>query len=219
MRADFVVDRRALEQAPRLVAITDTTRADELLLLLKTEKLCRMARPGSIAVQLRDKQLGVRERYALGLELRRVTERYQQWLWVNERIDLCVLLGADGVHLGEGSVSVADARRLLGAHQIVSRACHSLDAVTQQDADVVLLSPICAERKGRPPLGMSALAAARARIDAASSGPLLYALGGISDAEVPACLAHGADGVAAIGAVWVASAVERLLGALSILRD
>jgi thiamine-phosphate pyrophosphorylase len=120
---------------------------------------------------------------------------------VNDRMDLAVLLGADGVHLGEASVATDDARRLLGARAVVSRACHEPALVAKLDADMVLLSPIIDSKKGLEPLGMAGLKAARRTLQESARSTVLFALGGVSAERARECTTAGADGVAVVGAV------------------
>lgn len=180
---------------PPLLQITDreTVPEDELLQRVHTGG-------PRLAVQLRDPGLTARELLALGRRLREATRAAGARLWVNDRLDLAMLVAADGVHLGRASVSVADARRALGAGIVVTRSAHHLDevaAAADEGADAVLLSPVFASPgKGRP-LGLSALTEARRRLPSAVG---LYALGGVDAAAVSRCLAAGATGVAAIRA-------------------
>lgn len=212
---------------PRLIAITDTTRAGVPALLDAIERLARAARPGSVLLQLRDRELPLAERRALGERLQASTRRHGQALVVNDRLDLAVLLEADGVHLGEASVSVADARAF-GARQgrawFVSVARHEPSAAPMTDADAVLLSPIVEARKGRAPLGVAGVTAAVSACAGRGSpsgqvpAPRLYALGGVTRREVPALLAAGADGVAVIGELFEPGGAEELIAALDIAR-
>ena len=182
---------------PRLIAITDARVASGEQLLERTARLLAAARPGAVLVQLRDRELPVRERLALGRALRELTRRYEQRLAVNDRIDLALLLEADALHLGEGSVLADDARRVWG-QRFISRACHDPERATLNGADAVVLAPVLASRKGAPALGLEGLRAARRRV---GSG-LLYALGGVDADGAPGCLEAGADGIAAIGAAF-----------------
>lgn len=156
-----------------------------------------------VAVQLRDPELSGGALYALGARLREATAAVGASLVVNDRLDLALLLGADGVHLGRRSVSIADARALLGAPTFVSVACHDLDDVAraaEAGADAVVLSPIFATPGKGPPLGLDALRAARRLLAAGGEGAALIALGGVDAGSAAACLDAGADGVAAIRA-------------------
>ncbi len=193
--------------APRLIVITDTTRGERMV--ERIEAVCRRAARGSVMVQLRDRQLGARARLSLGRELRAITRGAGQLLAVNDRLDLAVLLEADAVHLAESSVSVADARAVVGDH-FISCARHDPRAAAE-GADAVVLSPVMAPRHGAPALGVSALRTAR------RDKQLLYALGGVDARTARACLDAGADGVAVIGAVLDSDDHEPLLGALGTL--
>ena len=107
---------------PRLIVITDTTRVAAELLLARVEALAARARPGTVMIQLRDRELAAAARLELGRRLREITRARGQWLAVNDRVDLALWLAADALHLGEGSVSVPDARRLGGTVGSLSRA-------------------------------------------------------------------------------------------------
>ncbi len=156
---------------------------------------------GRVAVQLRSPALSSRELVALGRRLRRETSRTGIRLIVNDRIDLALLLGADGVHLGRRSPSIADARTLLPESSIVSVACHTVDEVVasaRAGATLCFLSPIYTSPGKGAPLGIEALGAARSRLAAEGLDIGLIALGGLDSTSAPLALAAGADGVATI---------------------
>lgn len=156
-----------------------------------------------VAVQLRDPELSGRALHALGARLREATAAVGASLLVNDRLDLAIVLGAEGVHLGRRSVSIADARALLGGGVFVSVACHHLDDVARaagEGADAAVLSPIFATPRKGAPLGLAALRAARGRIEREGRAIALIALGGVDAGSAAACLEAGADGVAAIRA-------------------
>jgi thiamine-phosphate pyrophosphorylase len=196
---------------PRLMAITDTTAVPIGELEARVERLARLCRPATVVVQLRDLELPVRSRLALAQRLREITRSAGQMLVVNDRLDLAVLAEADGVHLGEQSVSPVDARQIVGEGAWISRACHDPSQAQSLGADAVVLSPILAPRKGRPALGLGALTRAR------SADVMLFALGGVDAGGAAACLEAGADGVAAIGAALGASDPTPLLEALGVM--
>jgi len=181
-----------------LIAITDTTRADPDTLVGRFARLCAAAQPGSVMLQLRDPGLPVRERQALGERLVALAHASEQLFCVNDRLDLALLLDADGVHLGEHSVEPADARRLVDSGMWISRARHGAAEAEARGADAIVLSPVMAARKGNPPLGAHGLE--QARRFAGGPPPLLYALGGVDAGNAAECLRAGADGVAAVGA-------------------
>ncbi len=74
---------------------------------------------GVDVIQLRDKNMSLRERYALGKEIRRITRENEVCFIVNDRVDLALALDADGVHLGQDDLPLRDARRILGKEKII----------------------------------------------------------------------------------------------------
>ena len=213
---------------PRLIAITDRSLATAAETLARFERLARAARPCSVLFQLRDHELSGRERLEFGRALRALCTAAEQWFQVNDRCDLALLLGADGVHLGERSVSAADARRLLGPGAFVSRACHDAERELEAGVDAWVLSPIFAERKGREPLGVQGVRRLVERCRAVGEGhgaggsghtpATVFGLGAISAENAGDCRDAGAEGVAAMGAVLGEAGAEPMLAALGILR-
>ena len=179
-----------------------------------------------VALQLREKDLDGRELYRLAAALRSICTRHGAYLMVNDRIDVALAVGADGVHLPADSIAIADARRLVGPSRLVGVSTHSAaeaaDAAAA-GADFAVFGPVW------PPLSKSGYGPARgvevlgAACRAAAAMPL-FALGGVTAERVAALLgapggagAAGGGGrpagVAAIGAVFgaddpVAAALE-----------
>lgn len=190
---------------PRLVAITDANVRAGAALISHAEQLAYAGAPGSIALLLRDHAMSALARLELGEHLRRVTRAAEQQLWVADRIDLALLLDADGLHLGEGSVRAAAAKLLFGARGSISRAWHcprvtELDRPELEGVDALVLSPVFQPRKGRPALGPAALGELAQSVALLGLSAHVYALGGVTAQEVAACDREGATGVAAIGA-------------------
>ena len=200
---------------PRLIAITDLEQLPAALLEARVEALLARAEPRSVMLQLRDRATSARERLALGSRLAKLTRRYRQLFAVNDRVDLAQLLGADALHLGEHSVSTADARALLPSIWI-SRACHDARAAAAIDADALLVSPVFAVRKGAAALGLSELQIAAELARARETPALVYALGGVTPERARRALMAGAHGVAAIGAALGEASPLPLLDALGI---
>lgn len=210
-----------MSEAPRLIALTDRSRATAERTLERFERLAHAARPGTVLLQLRDRELSARERLAFGKRLRELALAAGQGLSVNDRLDLALLLRANAVHLTEASVSAADARRMLGGGCFLTRACHDPAGPLEPEVDAWVLSPIFAERKGRPALGLAGLRELRARVETArttAGAPSVYALGGVDAENARSCLESGAVGVAVIGAVLAVADPLPLLAALDIAR-
>jgi len=174
--------------------------------------------PGAAAVQLREKDLEGRALAELARALLLLCRAHETPLLVNDRLDVAIAVGAQGVQLARTSVGPAEARSLLGPAALIGVSCHSTGEVREAlgPADFALFGPIFdtpSKRAYGPPLGVGALA------EAAKLGLPLYAVGGVT-AERTRELA-GARGVAAIGsglgARDPATAVKRLWSALGHL--
>ncbi len=198
---------------PRLIVVTDVSATGARLMVDRIERLLGEAQPGTVMVQLRDRELPIRERIALGTRLRELTRAHGHTLCVNDRVDLAGLLDADGVHLGENSVDARDVRARFGARFWISVACHDPEAAVSRACDAELLSPICAPRKGASARGIGVLSR---RKEALGENTLLYALGGVDATQARECIEYGADGVAAIGAAIGSDDATPLLTALGI---
>lgn len=194
--------------SPVLVFITDArhSRAETVRAIgVAAEAVGR----GRLVVQLRDKQASESELMASAAELLRVTRQCGARLVINGSLTVACAVGADGVHFpnaGERSrVAVEQARIRLGSEAFVTTTAHDDDDVRHAisaGAAAVLVSPIFATPGKSAPRGVAVLAAARAIVAAASAPTQVYALGGVTCANIEACLAAGADGAAAIRAVY-----------------
>lgn len=127
---------------------------------------------GADAIQLREKLLSDRGYLAVARRVRRVTERAGRLLIVNDRVDLALACGADGVHLGAEDLPLAEARRLLGAGRIVGVTCHTpaeRRAAAAGGADYVSVGPVFASDTKFAHCGGGGAAVAGARVNAEAS--------------------------------------------------
>jgi thiamine-phosphate pyrophosphorylase len=154
---------------------------------------------GMALVQLRDKACTPREMLRLARELLPACRAHGAQLLVNDRADIALAAGAQGVHLPGNGFATADARALLGPGALVGVSCHSVDEVAEGSragADFCVFGPVWeVPGKGRA-LGPELLAAAVR----ASAIPVL-ALGGVDPRTAPLARAAGAYGVACIRSV------------------
>jgi thiamine-phosphate pyrophosphorylase len=159
-------------------------------------------RGGVTAVMLREKDMATRDLYDLAVELRRITQRAGALLIVNDRVDVALAAGADGVHLGWQSLPFEKVRALMGESRLVGASTHSPDEArraAQQGADYVTFGPVfpTPSKAGLVEVqGVEGVAAARRGL----SVPLV-GLGGIDPENAAQVLRAGADGVAAIRAL------------------
>ncbi len=145
----------------------------------------------------------------LARELRALFDRDAAgaWLGVHDRVHLGAAAGADGVHLAGASLSVADARSVLGEGVALGVSTHHGDTEERwAGADYAMHAPIFAPHSKElesEPLGPAGLRAFCAQC------PLpVWALGGVDPARLPGLEGMGAAGAAAIGAVWGAAGEE-----------
>jgi thiamine-phosphate pyrophosphorylase len=155
---------------------------------------------GVRVVQYREKQGRPRDLAAAARHLKELC-RHLRFL-VNDRVDVALEVGADGVHLGQEDLSCREARRLLGPGKIIGVTVHNLaEALAAQaaGADYLGVSPIfttATKADAGAPTGVALVAEIRRRV----SIPLV-AIGGITLENAPAVIGAGADAVCAISAV------------------
>lgn len=185
---------------PVVHLITDRRLAPELAARLGLALAGAPA--GRVAVHLREKDLAGRDLLALARSLGAVCRAHGQRLLVNDRVDVALAAGADGVHLPAAGLPPAAARRLLGPSALVGVSCHSAaDVVRARDggATYATFGPVHdtpSKRAFGAPVGVAALR------EAARLGLPLVALGGVDAENAPEAVAAGAAGVAAIRA-WL----------------
>ncbi len=160
---------------------------------------------GVTCVQLREKEASAREFAAAARELLALLRPLGVPLIVNDRIDVALAAGADGVHVGQQDLSVADARRLGPPGWIVGVSAESVADAARAErdgADYVGASPVFAtptKADHAPPLGLAGLRALRA----ATKLPLV-AIGGIHVGNARETIRAGADGLAVVSAIVAA---------------
>ena len=150
-------------------------------------------------MQVREKHLSARELCRLVEAAMVLPRKGSARLLVNERVDVALACGADGVHLPADSLPPAAVRALLPSGMLLGVSCHSaaeVQAAAGAGASFAVLGPVFATPGKGPPIGIEALREARGRV-AARGFPVL-ALGGVTLENSAACLAAGAAGLAAI---------------------
>jgi len=157
---------------------------------------------GATVIQLRDKTRGCRELASIGREISRITQKTGTLFVVNNRLDVAIACGADGVHLGQGDLRVDVARQIAPVGFVVGVSVGSVDEAVQAEAegaDYIAVSPVFStgsKQDAGPGHGLSVLRAIRSRV----SCPVI-AIGGINRSNVAEVVRAGADGVAVISAV------------------
>lgn len=201
----------------RLCLVTDRRQTRDRDLVEVVADCVRAGLPG---LQVREKDLGALEQAAL---CRRLLARFagrRPLLIVNDRADVALAVGADGVQRTQTSLGVRDLRALLGPGRRIGASVHSLDEARKAaaaGADWVTFGPVYetpSKRAYGAPQGLAALE----EVARAVTVPVV-AIGGITAARVAEVVGAGARGVAVISAILTATspgdATARFLEALA----
>jgi thiamine-phosphate pyrophosphorylase len=157
---------------------------------------------GADAIQLRDKSCSSRELVRIGRTLRGITHRSSTLFIVNDRLDVALACGADGVHLGQGDMRCDVARQIAPPGFIIGVSVTTVEEAcraVREGADYVALSPVFStgsKQDAGPGLGPGMLREIRQNVPV-----LVIAIGGITRDNMREVIAAGADGVAVISAV------------------
>lgn len=157
---------------------------------------------GARFLQFREKEMSTRELVETAAALLRLAREFGATLIVNDRVDVALAVGADGVHLGESDLPVAVARRLLGPSAIIGASAATVERARRAEAEganylgVGPIYPTGSKADAGEAIGLGPLAALRAAV----SLPLL-AIGGINAGNAAEVIRAGARGIAVISAV------------------
>jgi len=189
----------------RLYTIADTLGRPELSLIELTQKLCA---GGARLLQLRVKALPAREFLAIAQEVRAICQRTGCLLIINDRADIALAVNADGVHVGQEDLPLPAARKVLGPGKLIGVSTHDpaqAIAAERGGADYIGFGPLFGtntKATGYSARGIDQLREIRALV-----GLPIVAIGGITAERASSALAAGADAVAMISDVVLASDV------------
>ncbi len=170
----------------------------------RLEEVIKNSLTGGIkAVQLREKDLDDRELFTIAKRLKTLTRRSGATFIINDRVDIALAVDADGLHLGQESISPKDARKHFGENKLIGVSAHSLDeAVRAEDegADFTTIGPIydtpSKKRYGKP-IGLNELERVTGKLKIPA-----FAIGGIKKEKVRDIINAGAHGIALISAIF-----------------
>jgi thiamine-phosphate pyrophosphorylase len=185
----------------------------DLLLYLCTDRLLALGRPitaavenaiagGVTMVQLREKNASSREFYEIALEVQTITRRHHIPLVIDDRLDIALAVGAEGLHIGQSDLPLSAARRLAGKNMFIG-----ISASTVEEA-------LEAERNGADYLGVGAVYPTGSKADAGDAIGLerlreicaavkipAAGIGGVNSENAGAVMKAGAAGIAVISAI------------------
>jgi thiamine-phosphate pyrophosphorylase len=184
----------------KLYLITDRRLfTDDHLLFTAVEEALK---GGVKALQLREKDLEVRELLRMAYVLRELTYRYGAKLFINDRVDVALAVDADGVHLGGSSMPAFAARKAAGEGMLIGVSAHNVteaEKAVEEGADFVTFGPVFetpSKMKYGKPLGLGLLR----EVSAIISIPV-FAIGGLKKERVKSTLESGAYGISLISAI------------------
>lgn len=189
-----------------LYLITDRKQTKLPLL----EAIRRALQGGVRAVQLREKDLPIRELLSLAMDLRDLTKEFGARLFINDRVDVAVAIEADGVHLGHQSMPADAVRKIVGDKMLIGVSTHTLEeamAAEKTGADFVTFSPVYltpSKVHYGPPAGTAALRTVKQKVRIP-----VFGLGGITYDKAAEVMRAGADGLAMISAIFAAGDVKK----------
>lgn len=170
----------------------------------------RAALQGGVkAIQLREKDLPIRELLEVAKELRSATREFGAKLLINDRVDVAVAVEADGIHLGHQSMPVSAVRKIVGSNMMIGVSTHNIYEARDAEAggaDFVTFGPIFvtpSKMQYGNPVGLEALPDVKKHVCIP-----VFGLGGIKTGNMHDVMAAGADGVAMISAIFAADDIK-----------
>lgn len=202
-----------------LTLVTDSRRAcpeartDRDLVTGVRRWLAEAIDAGIDTIQLRERTLSAETLCNLARGVVADTRGTSTRVLINDRADVAVIAGADGVHLRDDGWPVARVRALSRAAWVIGRSVHAVDMPGGEGADYLLVGAVFVSGS-KPVRGLETLRA----VAAASDVPVV-AIGGITVDTAAACLAAGASGLAAISLFLPAGRADGALGPGRTIRE
>ena len=181
---------------PKIYPITDTRISG----LSHAEQVRRLIAGGARFIQLREKDASAGEFYDAAIESIAVAREHGATIIINDRVDIALACGADGVHLGQDDLPPDEARRIVGPDSLVGFSTHSVEqaiAAIRLPVDYIAIGPIfgtTTKENPDPVVGLDGLAAVR---EAVGDFPVV-AIGGITRSNAGSVFDAGANSVAII---------------------
>lgn len=172
---------------------------------------------GARIIQFRDKEISDEEFTALALRIQQLTRKHNALLIINDRVEIAIAIGADGVHVGQHDLAFGEVKRIAHPGMIIGvSATNYAEAAALSDSGASYLGigpifPTPSKSDATPPIGLDELA----RICRNITIPIV-AIGGITESNLPVIIRAGAAGAAVISAV---SSSASMTGATAALLD
>ena len=193
--------KKSVFKSFKLYAVTDIKTADEPIL----EKVRAAYQGGADIVQLRSKTLSDRKLCEIGKGIKRLAARYRKLFFVNDRLDLALATGADGLHLGQEDLPIESVRMIcekMGRSLWIGKSTHSLAQALKaqkEGADYIGVGPIFSTptKPGCPTVGLDLIQQVKSKIKIP-----FVAIGGINEKNIAQVCEAGAERIAVVRAIF-----------------
>ncbi len=200
----------------RLYLITDRKQLKEGRMLISA---VRSALKGGVrAVQLREKDMETRDLLKLAYKMRNLTADFSAKLFINDRLDIALAVGADGVHLTRNSMPVEAVRAVVKNKLLIGVSTHSLNEAIEAEkggADFITFGPVyrtASKLKYGRPAGLEQL-----RKTCSGINLPVFALGGIKARRIENVMKMGACGISIISEILTAENIQKKTVAINAL--
>ena len=197
--------KKKLLKSFRLYAITDLEEENSVIIKKVNEAL----QGGADILQLRSKTLSDAALLRLARKMLPLCRKHRKLFFINDRVDLVLASGADGVHLGQDDMPYRDARRILGSKFFIGRSTHSLPQAlkaAREGHDYIGVGPVF-ETPTKPdyvPVGLKLVGEVAAKV----SVPFV-AIGGIDSSSLGRVIEAGANSIACVRAIFSSKNVQQ----------
>lgn len=193
-----------------LYLVTDAFDYHEEEFLQRIEQAIKA---GVTLVQYRDKEVSSREAYQLALKIQKITTKYNVPLIINDRVDICLAIGADGVHIGDDELPVNIVRQLLGPEKIIGVSAKSIERAKEamdEGADYLGVGAIFPTKtKDSDVIGVRKLSEIKQKI----SIPVV-AIGGLNVGNIQQLKGSKIDGVSLVSEIMLAENIQQTVTTL-----
>jgi thiamine-phosphate pyrophosphorylase len=182
---------------PRIYPVTDRNISG----LSHAEQVTALVEGGGRLIQLREKNLSGREFFEDAKHALFIAHAAGVKLLINDRVDLAMALGADGVHLGQADLPPVEVRKLLGENAIIGFSTHNIEQAAvalEMPIDYIAIGPVFATStkvNPDPVVGLDGIRSVRRIADDRQ----IVAIGGITETSLAGVFEAGADSAAMIG--------------------
>lgn len=200
------------QKLPSLYPIIDTIFVSQEDMANVAEKILK---GGATIIQLRAKDASVKNFIEMARDIKEVTDKYKATFIINDRVDICLLVDADGIHIGQEDLPLKEARKLLGEDKIIGISTHTIEEASDAEkdgADYIAFGPIYKTKTKTDTHSVQGLDKLK-KISEVSNLPLV-AIGGINKDNISEVMKQGATSSAVISDILNTKNIEETVRSL-----